>query len=114
MNSSTRRPATRSTAPACGNTQSRAPLGREQDRCGYGPRLPLLVISPYAKSNYVDNTITDQSSILKFIESNWKTGSVGADSFDNVAGSLNSMFDFHKRNADRVILDPATGRVLKD
>ena len=26
------------------------------DRCGYGPRLPLMVISPYAKQNYVDNT----------------------------------------------------------
>jgi phospholipase C len=100
-------------AGAC-NTQSRAPLGNEKDRCGYGPRLPLLVISPFAKSNYVDNTTTDQSSILKFIEDNWKTGSVGASSFDSVAGSLNSMFDFRKRNADRVILDPTTGRVLED
>jgi phospholipase C len=96
------------------NTQSRAPLGNELDRCGYGPRLPLLVISPYAKSNYIDNTTTDQSSILKFIEGNWNTGSVGASSFDTVAGSLNSMFDFHKHNADRIILDPATGRVLED
>ena len=31
-----------------------------QGRCGYGPRLPLLVISPYAKHNYVDHTVTDQ------------------------------------------------------
>ena len=96
------------------NTQSRAPLGGEPDRCGYGPRLPLLVISPYAKSNYVDHSTTDQSSILKFIEDNWNTGSTGASSFDTVAGSLNSMFDFHKHNADRIILDPATGRVLED
>ena len=59
------------------NTQSRAPLGGELDRCGYGPRQPLLVISPYAKSNYVDHTTTDQTSILKFVEDNWSTGTIG-------------------------------------
>jgi phospholipase C len=36
------------------------------------PRLPLLVISPFAKRNYVDSTMTDQSSILRFID-NWNT-----------------------------------------
>lgn len=47
--------------------------GGYQDRCGYGPRQPLLVISPYAKVNFVDHTITDQSSILRFVEDNWNT-----------------------------------------
>src|SRR5260370_38598959 len=51
-----------------------APAAGLQDRCGYGPRLPLLVISPYAKKNFVDTTITDQSSILRFIEDNWLGG----------------------------------------
>ena len=37
-----------------------------QGRCGYGPRLPLLVISPWARQNFVDHTITDQSSIIRF------------------------------------------------
>ena len=45
--------------------------GAYQDRCGYGPRLPLLVISPWARQNFVDHSITDQSSILRFIEDNW-------------------------------------------
>ena len=40
-------------------------------RCGYGPRLPFIVISPFAKKNFVDHTITDQSSIIPFIEDNW-------------------------------------------
>ena len=40
-------------------------------RCGYGPRLPLLVISPYARENYVSHALTDQTSILRFIEDNW-------------------------------------------
>ena len=57
----------------CGST-ARTPLAGEQDRCGYGPRTPLLVISPYAKSNYVDHSVTDQSSVLSFIEQNWSTG----------------------------------------
>jgi phospholipase C len=96
------------------NTASRLPLGGNPDRCGYGPRTPLLVVSPYSKSNYVDHSVTDQSSILKFIEDNWGTGQIGGGSFDSVAGSLNSMFDFSKRTSHRVILDPKTGAVLKD
>src|SRR5580658_2270038 len=32
-----------------------------QGRCGYGPRLPLLVISPWSRHNYVDHTVTDQT-----------------------------------------------------
>jgi len=65
-----------------------------QGRCGYGPRLPLLVISPYAKANYVDHTVTDQSSILRFIEDNWLDGTRIQGSFDSIAGSLDNMFDY--------------------
>ena len=68
-------------------------LGNEQGRCGYGPRLPLLVISPLARSNYVSNTLTDQSSIIKFVEHNWTLGQIPG-SAANVAGSLNDMFNF--------------------
>ena len=35
---------------------------------------PLLVISPWARQNYVDNTFVEQSSILQFIENNWSLG----------------------------------------
>jgi phospholipase C len=35
-------------------------------RCGYGARQPLLVISPWARRNFVDHTVTDQSSIIHF------------------------------------------------
>jgi len=54
-----------------------APSGAYQDRCGYGPRLPLLIISPYVKVNYVDHGITDQTSVLRFIEDNWGLGRIG-------------------------------------
>jgi phospholipase C len=65
-----------------------------QGRCGYGPRLPLLVISPYAKQNFVDHTITDQSSITRFIEDNWLNGERIQGSFDAIAGPLDNMFNF--------------------
>ena len=79
-------------------------------RCGYGPRLPLLVISPYAKENYVSHTLTDQTSILRFIEDNWLGGKrMSPISFDNIAGSLHDMFDFILPNPRRLRLDPATG-----
>jgi phospholipase C len=83
------------------------------DRCGYGPRQPLMVISPYARQNYVDNTLTDQSSIIRFVEDNWGLGRIGDQSFDARAGSLDTMFDFgpHARRAPKVFLDPSTGEV---
>ncbi|MGH3670594.1 MAG: alkaline phosphatase family protein [Pseudonocardiaceae bacterium] len=91
----------------CGSTAT--PLAGFQDRCGHGPRSPLLVISPYAKRNFVDHTITDQSSILRFIEDNWRTGRIGGGSFDALAGSLTRMLDLHAHNNGTLILDPTTG-----
>jgi hypothetical protein len=66
-----------------------------QGRCGYGTRLPLLVISPFAKKNYVDHTLTDQSSILRFIEDNWLAGQrvQTGGSFDTIAGTVQNMMN---------------------
>ncbi len=91
---------------SCGNGTA-APY---QGRCGYGPRLPLLVISPFAKVNYVDHTVTDQSSILRFIEDNWNLGRIGNNSTDAIAGSLLGMFQFQNGGAKAVMLDPTTGQ----
>jgi phospholipase C len=90
----------------CGHAHT----GAAQDRCGYGPRIPLLVISPYAKVNFVDHSITDLSSILRFIEDNWGLGRIGNQSFDVKAGLINNMFDLNTAgHAGNLILDPATG-----
>src|ERR1700688_2998354 len=86
-----------------------ATIAHAQGRCGYGPRLPLLVISPYAKRNYVDHTITDQSSILRFIEDNWLDGQRIPGSFDALAGKLNTMFNFTSPDNSKYQLDPSTG-----
>jgi phospholipase C len=88
-----------------------APAGTFNGRCGFGPRQPFLVISPWARQNYVDNTLTDQSSVLRFIEDNWYLGRLGNQSTDAGAGSLLGMFDFNENHprAPQLILDPSTG-----
>jgi phospholipase C len=87
-----------------------APAGAYQDRCGYGPRLPFLIISPYAKVNYVDHGITDQTSIIHFIEDNWNLGRIGNQSFDEKAGSIMNMFNLTAGyHANKLVLNPLTG-----
>lgn len=83
-----------------------------QGRCGFGPRLPLMVISPYAKVNYVDHAVTDQSSVLRFIEDNWNLGRIGGSSLDAQAGLLTGLFNFNAASAQALILDPTQGTVV--
>ena len=83
--------------------------GAYLDRCGYGPRLPLLVISPFAKSNYVGHTTADQSSIIRLIEDNWGLGRLGDQSFDAMAGSLLGLFQFGAAKTPALFLDPTSG-----
>ena len=67
------------------------------------------------KQNFIDHTITDQSSILRFIEDNWDLGRIGSGSTDAIAGTLNDMFDFSGGpKAGKLILDPATGTVVSE
>ena len=55
--------------------------------------MPLMVISPFAKHNYIDHTLTDQSSVLKFVEDNWLGGQriQPGGSFDTIAGTIQNM-----------------------
>ena len=85
--------------------------GSFNGRCGYGPRQPLLLISPWARRNHVDHRLTDQSSVLRFIEDNWHLGRLGNQSADAIAGSLNGLFDFneHHARAPELLLNSITG-----
>jgi phospholipase C len=88
-----------------------AGTGHAQGRCGYGPRLPLLVISPYAKQNFVDHSISDQSSIVRFIEDNWLNGERIPGSFDAISGPLDNMFNFEAApNTATFILNESSGQ----
>ncbi|MBV9943320.1 MAG: alkaline phosphatase family protein [Solirubrobacterales bacterium] len=93
----------------CGSNPARVPSG-QQARCGVGPRLPLLVISPFAKRNFVDNTFTDQSSVVQFIEDNWLGGQrIGGGAADASAGTLKNMFSFRDGDNRPLFLDPTSG-----
>jgi phospholipase C len=87
-----------------------------QGRCGFGPRLPMLVISPYAKANFVDHSVTNQVSVTTFIEDNWLGSKrLGGGSFDASSNSITNMLDFtSKVGKNKVVyLDPGTGDIVK-
>jgi phospholipase C len=84
------------------------------DFFGDGPRIPMLVISPYSTGGRVVHTYYDQASVLKFIERNWSLGPISNRSRDNLPnpimdpqhpwvpvnmpaiGDLSDMFNFSK------------------
>jgi phospholipase C len=85
------------------------------DFFGDGPRIPLLVVSPYSTGGKIDHTYADHASVLKFIERNWKIEPVTNRTRDNLPnpktrkdnvyipvnmpaiGDLFDAFDFHGR-----------------
>ncbi len=90
-------------------------------RCGPGTRVPFLVISPYARTNYVDDTRISQASVVRFIEDNWLGGQrIGQGSNDATAGNIMGMFDFRRNPFDpfagarRLFLDPNLGTPVRE
>jgi phospholipase C len=84
-------------------------------RCGHGPRQPLLIVSGWSRQNFVDHSITDQSSVLRFIEDNWLGGQRIQGSFDGIANSITQMFDFSQNKQDSpLFLDPNTGEPVQN
>ena len=59
-----------------------------QGRCGFGPRQPFLIISPWAKTNFVDHTLTDLDSVIAFVEDNWGLAPASAAPRPRAAASL--------------------------
>ena len=91
-------------------------VGSGNGRCGYSQRLPMIVISPYTRDNYVSSNLTDTTSVVKFIEDNWLHGERIPGSFDATSGSLDApggLLDFWVRpHFQPVILNPTTGAVV--
>ncbi len=71
---------------------------------GYGGRVPLLIISPYAKENYIDSTVLNHDSILKFIDYNWHLPYLS--SWVAQSGSVLSAFNFNQKPRPPIILGP--------
>jgi phospholipase C len=99
---------------ACQATPIR--VGTENGRCGYSQRLPMIVISPFTRDNYVSSNLTDTTSVVRFIEDNWLGGERIPGSFDATSGSLDApggLLDFHvSPHLTPVILNPTTGAVV--
>jgi phospholipase C len=75
------------------------------------------VISPYTRENYVSHNLTNQASIITFIENNWLNGErIGGGSYDSISGSLNApngvLDTSAKPHLTPVILNPKTGEVV--
>jgi phospholipase C len=72
------------------------------DSLGYGPRVPMIVLSPYAKAGYISHRTYDFCSVLKFIEERWNLGHLTAR--DDRANDMRDCFDFAQpANAATVI-----------
>jgi phospholipase C len=81
-------------------------------RCGPGTRTPFLVISPFAKKNFVSHVLISQASIPQFVEDNWLNSErLGGGSFDATTGSIMDMFDFTQKKSVTLFLDPTSGLV---
>jgi phospholipase C len=65
------------------------------DAFGFGIRVPLLVISPYALKGTIDHHLGEFSSVLRFIEDNWDLRSLTAR--DRAARNLSYDFDFTQK-----------------
>jgi phospholipase C len=88
------------------------------DFFGDGPRIPLIVVSPFSRGGHISHTYTDHVSILKFIERNWKLKPLTHRSRDNfpnpivdddnpyvplnspALGDLFDLFNFDHRDGD--------------
>ena len=91
----------------CGTPQPGAYL----DRCGYGTRLPLLVISPYAKQNYVDHALTDTTSVTALHRRQLEPGPPRQSIVRCARGLAEWSFRFHRHTCAagrQLILDDRT------
>jgi phospholipase C len=58
------------------------------DFFGDGPRIPMLAISPYARTGFIDHSYYDHSSVLKFIERNWRLAPLSPRSRDGLPNAI--------------------------
>ena len=66
------------------------------DFFGDGPRIPFLLVSPYARTGFIDHTYYDHSSVLKFIERNWRLPPLSPRSRDNLPNPVSVAADQYR------------------
>jgi phospholipase C len=73
------------------------------DVYGYGPRVPLIVISPYARQGAIFHETSDFTSVLRFIEELHRLPPLNER--DGAANDLLGAFDFAQEPMKRLLLD---------
>ncbi|MFJ3669865.1 phosphocholine-specific phospholipase C [Streptomyces sp. NPDC090106] len=67
---------------------------------GLGPRVPMLVVSPWSKGGYVDSETLDHTSILRFMERRFGVAETNISPWRRaVCGDLTSAFDFSRKDS---------------
>jgi phospholipase C len=72
------------------------------DLFGFGPRVPLIIISPYAKHGHISHTVYEYSSLLKFAEKRF--GLAPLTDRDLVASDVLDSFNFNRRPLPPLVL----------
>jgi phospholipase C len=72
------------------------------DNFGFGARVPLLVISPFARPGYISHSIYEFSSLLKFVEKRWHLDPLTER--DASANDLTDSFNFEQTRLQPLIL----------
>jgi phospholipase C len=70
----------------------------------YGPRVPAIVVSPYAKSKGVTDVVHDHTSVLATIEAKWNLPAL-----TNRDANAETVMDFLGLDAPQLERDPITG-----
>lgn len=60
------------------------------DFFGDGPRIPLIIVSPFTRGGHVSHTYADHASIVKFIERNWRLKPLTSRSRDNLPNPVSA------------------------
>ena len=76
----------------------------QTDAFGYGPRVPLLIVSPYARKGYISTKQYEFASVLKFIEERFGLPALGTR--DANANDTTDSFNFNQKPLSPLILTP--------
>jgi phospholipase C len=74
------------------------------DLYGFGPRVPMLLISPWARRSLIAHDTLEFSSVLKMIEAIWRLSPLT--DRDRRAGDMLDLFDFRRRPRPPLLLEP--------
>jgi phospholipase C len=73
------------------------------DEYGFGPRVPLIIISPYARKGYISHTVYEFSSFLTFVQHDFGLAPLTAR--DAKANDMTDSFDFNQTPLPAMFLE---------